>query len=369
MDDQVFISYSRRDAELVERLAADLDRRVGGGVWFDRSDLQAGQVWREEIARAVRGCTAFILVVSPDSVRSPEARREVDLALRHGRTVIPVIYRDVRDLGDLADVVRRTQHLDLRRGSYADNLDRLVDALRDAGVGPAGGVDRPFLREDSRVHWGAVVARLPGWALAWALGWFAFWGVLGTVLTVAMERPDDVGTGVVSALRFAAAGGVGGAAGGLLAGFFTMVALRRYAGSIGWRHMAPAATIWAVVGTLSIAGIWLVGAAAERSVEAREVDCTGLDLGKCLGATVGEAMVTALGSVFAAALAAISLAVVAWFLTGALTGWLAVRRIRRLEPAVRGVHSFATALGWGLGALLALVAAVLVWVALSPAGA
>jgi multisubunit Na+/H+ antiporter MnhB subunit len=43
-------------------------------------------------------------------------------------------------------------------------------------------------------------------------------------------------------------------------------------------------------------------------------------------------------------------------LVGLATGSAAVRRIRRLEPGILGRQAFWVVLGWGLGAVLAMVA-------------
>ena len=48
MDKDFFISCSRRDQEIIARLAVDLNTRVAG-VWFDQAAIQVGQNWHDEI--------------------------------------------------------------------------------------------------------------------------------------------------------------------------------------------------------------------------------------------------------------------------------------------------------------------------------
>jgi TIR domain-containing protein len=47
-----FISYSREDAEFVDRLEADLRAR-GFDVWVDRRRLEGGRDWEQEITHAM----------------------------------------------------------------------------------------------------------------------------------------------------------------------------------------------------------------------------------------------------------------------------------------------------------------------------
>ena len=46
----IFISYSRRDLEFVERLRKSLAER-DKDVWFDREDIGPAVVWRRELWR------------------------------------------------------------------------------------------------------------------------------------------------------------------------------------------------------------------------------------------------------------------------------------------------------------------------------
>jgi hypothetical protein len=64
---KVFISYSRKDDRFVQRLTDDL-RAAGYEVWMDISGLRGGQEWVGGIETAVRGCDAFVPIISPDSM-------------------------------------------------------------------------------------------------------------------------------------------------------------------------------------------------------------------------------------------------------------------------------------------------------------
>lgn len=66
---QVFLSYSRKDLEFVEKLAGDL-KKSGFEVWYDLSGLAGGAHWRREIETAIKNSQYIVVVLSPDSVES-----------------------------------------------------------------------------------------------------------------------------------------------------------------------------------------------------------------------------------------------------------------------------------------------------------
>lgn len=363
MTDKVFISYSRRDLEFVARLATDLDEKVTG-VWFDKSDIRAGQKWRDEILNGIAGCKAAVLVLSPDSAASKYVQMEVNAALEHGKTIIPILYRPVELKGWLGELVSETQYIDLRQGSYADNFQTLVDGLIAAGAvrQPLGATARPFLRQPPKTDWGAVVTKIPGWGCAWSLGWGIFWLLL-ILFLILLEKITGVasneGSPLAALMTVSASGAAGGFTGGLLAGTVSMLALRRYAPSVSWKHMAPSVRIWAISGVLGmlLSGVLtsIMMGVGMLTVEASQIDCGGLSVGECLGASLGSAIGAAIGAIIIISVVFVFLLGTAWFMAGLFAGWLAVRHIRTLEPGIRTGETRWVMFGWALGAVLAAV--------------
>jgi hypothetical protein len=231
MAKDIFISYSRRDQEFVTRLASDLNTQVAN-VWFDQSTIQLGQKWHDEIMDGIRECKAFILVLSPDSMESKYVQEEVTKALELGKTIFPVIYRPAKWTGQFEALVKEVQTLDLRSGSYTDSFHKLVDGLVEAGAGKADG-ERPFIRTTAKTSLGIVLGKIPGWAFAWGLGWSIFWLIILVFLVILAANQDGLsGEDFISFLLLLLSGGIGGFAGGLIAGLFTMLALRPNANSI-----------------------------------------------------------------------------------------------------------------------------------------
>lgn len=363
MSNDIFISYSRRDLEFVARLASDLDQKVAG-VWFDKSDIQAGQRWRDAIFSGIRGCKAVVLVISPDSANSKYVQMEVNAALEGGKTIIPILYRPVQLSGWLGQLVSETQYIDLRQGSYADNFQTLVDGLVASGAVRQSrpGSLQPFLRQPAKTDWGAVTTKIPGWGCAWSLGWGIFWLLL-ILFLILLENvtgvTSDEGNPALAAVVVSVSGAAGGLAGGLLAGLISMLAMRRYAPSISWKHMAPSVRIWSISGVLGmVLSALLTGVLMGMgllAVEASQVDCGGLSVGECLGAGLGSAIGAAIGTLILIAVVFLFLLGAAWFMAGLFAGWLAVRHIRTLEPGITPGETRWVMFGWGLGAVASVV--------------
>ncbi|MGB8981806.1 MAG: toll/interleukin-1 receptor domain-containing protein [Anaerolineales bacterium] len=364
MSKDIFISYSRRDQEFVARLASDLDAQVAG-VWFDQATIQAGQKWHDEIMEGIRECKAFILVLSPDAMESRYVREEVNKALELGKTIFPVIYRAAKWTGEFASLVREVQNLDLRSGSYADNFQKLVDGLIEAGAGKAGG-ERPFLRQPAQPGLNVVFSRIPGWAFAWSAGWLVFWIVvlIFWAFLLANQQDEIRGEDFVNFIVILIGGAVGGFAGGLLAGLFTMLTLRPNAPSISWKHMSPTIRVWGISGPLGmiVSGLItaLMVAVGAISVQGADPDCSGLGFGECLGQIVGSAIGEFIGLLILVLLFFFLFVFAAWFLTGMFAGWQVVRHIRRLEPGISNRQGWKVSTGWGCGAIVAAIVTFLV---------
>ena len=369
--EEVFVSYSHQDEEFVSRLALDLEKR-GAQVWIDREDLHAGEKWKESITQGVRACKAFVLVVSPEWLKSEWGQREFRLAVESDRPVIPLLYRKADIPRKVADTLSSYQYINFRQGSYADNLADLVAALATHGVQLHAARElnpeelerrnrARLLREPGPTDWGAVLSRVPGWALAWALGWAVMWAIMPVVVLYGWNRVTGTSTPLNTSqlLILPVLGFAGGLAGGLLAGLFTMLALRRNAGSIRWKHMSMAFRIWAVAGTIvAVVAFALIFVSSTRPAESPPVDCSGLSFGECFSKSMGQGLSDALQQAcFGAAILIFggTISAIGILLVGLATGSAAVRRIRRLEPGILGRQAFWVVLGWGLGAVLAMV--------------
>jgi hypothetical protein len=92
----VFISYSRRDGEFVQRLNTAFvgAKRV---VWVDWQSIPRGEDWWREIQAGIEGADAFICVVSEHWLTSEICHNELAYARQNNKRVLPVIRQQIRD--------------------------------------------------------------------------------------------------------------------------------------------------------------------------------------------------------------------------------------------------------------------------------
>src|SRR6202051_5349474 len=94
----VFVSYSRRDSEFVQRLAASVSER-GKEVWLDTEGIADGEVFPEAIKRAIEASDAFLFVITPASVASAYCENEVEHAREMQKRIVPVLREAVGGQG------------------------------------------------------------------------------------------------------------------------------------------------------------------------------------------------------------------------------------------------------------------------------
>jgi TIR domain-containing protein len=93
---KVFISYSRRDMAFADRLELALKAR-GFSATIDRTEIYALEEWWKRIQTLITRADTMIFVLSPDSVVSKEALKEVAFAASLNKRFAPIVCRQVDD--------------------------------------------------------------------------------------------------------------------------------------------------------------------------------------------------------------------------------------------------------------------------------
>lgn len=90
---EVFLSHANKDRDFVVRLAHMLKNHKVH-YWYSAAHIAGAKQWHDEIGRALRRCDWFLIVLTPNSVRSQWVKRELLFALNEGRyneRIIPVL--------------------------------------------------------------------------------------------------------------------------------------------------------------------------------------------------------------------------------------------------------------------------------------
>ncbi len=129
---RIFLSYNRTDSEfgidLVKRLRWTMGEEEA--VWFDNG-LRGGENWWDRIKKQLKSSNVFIVVLSPDAVKSKWVKQEINIAwwryVHKKMRIIPVLYRECKVPEDL-----NTLHIISVTSSddYEVSFQRLVEALK-----------------------------------------------------------------------------------------------------------------------------------------------------------------------------------------------------------------------------------------------
>jgi hypothetical protein len=124
---QIFLSYASSDESFAKALSSQLTRR-GLSVWSPAEEVLPGDnVWLR-VGEALKDSRAMIVLLSPESMRSENVRREIEYALgqpNYEGRVFPV---QVRPTNDVPWVLRRFKTFDAKQ-SAAKISESIANAL------------------------------------------------------------------------------------------------------------------------------------------------------------------------------------------------------------------------------------------------
>lgn len=86
---QLFISYAHADSEMVLPVAEGVIA-AGRVVWIDKDGIKGGAGWAGEIVRAIRASGGVVVMCSPRAFESDHVKRELYLADRYKKPLLPV---------------------------------------------------------------------------------------------------------------------------------------------------------------------------------------------------------------------------------------------------------------------------------------
>ncbi len=133
---RIFISHSAKDDEFGIKLAQDLRCILNDkdAVWYDHADgLRGGDHWWRSITKKLKEAPIFIVILSPDALKSKWVKDEIAMAwqqknTKRGKTIVPVWYR--RCAGDVLEYLGTVQHVSfLPPKIYEESLRDLLKAL------------------------------------------------------------------------------------------------------------------------------------------------------------------------------------------------------------------------------------------------
>lgn len=120
----VFVSYSRKNIDFAKQLIGRLQERELD-FWVDWEGIPPTVDWMKEIQRGIEEADTFLFIISPDSLASKVCKDELDLAVKNGKRLIPVVAHDVK----WDDVPANLSHLNYIFFRESDDLDAALKKL------------------------------------------------------------------------------------------------------------------------------------------------------------------------------------------------------------------------------------------------
>jgi TIR domain len=149
----VFISYSHKDKEFVDKLAMQLVHR-NVNVWLDRWELAVGDSIVDRVQEAVDGSSALLVILSNASTGSEWCKKELSAGLLRELeekrvVVIPVMLEDC----EVPVFARGKMFADFRK-NFDDGLQSVVEGIAKVTNSSMARSKEPEFNTDWSVTWG-----------------------------------------------------------------------------------------------------------------------------------------------------------------------------------------------------------------------
>jgi hypothetical protein len=122
---QIFISYSHSDTEFAGRLTKDLER-AGYEVWYDRTDIQTGARWDDEIVKGLNASKIFLVLLSNKSTASQNVKDEIGYAMDHNKQILPILL----EACEVPFRLRRVQYVDFTTLKFNEGIQNVLSILK-----------------------------------------------------------------------------------------------------------------------------------------------------------------------------------------------------------------------------------------------
>jgi hypothetical protein len=124
----VFVSYARANSAMVMPVIEG-PAHNGRKFWLDRQGIEAGDSWAGEIVRAIRGAASVVVMCSKAAFESDHVKREIYLADRYQKRLVPVFLEEVTPPEDFEYFFAGVQFLKLFEMPEGERPEALARAL------------------------------------------------------------------------------------------------------------------------------------------------------------------------------------------------------------------------------------------------
>lgn len=122
----IFVSYSSQNDEFAKKLALSLEK-YNIKLWLFQSSLKPGDKWREVAHTAILNSSAFLIILSPDALKSRYIEFERLTAKMYNKPILPVLYETCTIPEDLQGI----EYSDFRNmANFKSNIEECAKVLK-----------------------------------------------------------------------------------------------------------------------------------------------------------------------------------------------------------------------------------------------
>lgn len=130
LERKVFISYSSKNKQFVDRLLDELEE-MNISCWVAPRDIPPGDDYGETIITAIKGCELILLVFSEGSNTSPQVKREIDRGVSLGKDIVAVRIDDIKPTGAMEYYLSPVHWFDCCGGIDDERISHLPGLVKD----------------------------------------------------------------------------------------------------------------------------------------------------------------------------------------------------------------------------------------------
>ncbi|MFK5969491.1 MAG: TIR domain-containing protein [Candidatus Marithrix sp.] len=124
---EVFISYSRKDADFARQLNTTL-QEAGKTTWFDQESISTGVDFENEIFKGINSADNFLFIISPDAIQSEYCEHEVNYANEQNKRFISILYREINP-ATMPQALRVINWIDFKDTAFDKSFPELIQAI------------------------------------------------------------------------------------------------------------------------------------------------------------------------------------------------------------------------------------------------
>src|SRR5690349_17742505 len=129
MPHNVFISYSSIDKKAAFAACATFEA-AKIRCWIAPRDVAAGAEWAEEIINAIETARIMVLIFSANSNESRQVKREIELAVSRGLTIMPLRLEQIQPTKSMAYYMAGVHWIDAISPPLEAHLRKMVEWIK-----------------------------------------------------------------------------------------------------------------------------------------------------------------------------------------------------------------------------------------------